>query len=106
MGTYRDSLIAAMVVFLLINTLAISARLYVRLRLLTRAIGLDDLMLCLVFVSPPETWPLFTHPRGYLPGWVDGLLIHLQSSEIESTERIRDSLRLGVRIYVLGIRGS
>lgn len=53
MGTYRDSLIAAMVVFLVINTLAIAARLYVRIRLLTRAIGLDDLMLCLVFVSFP-----------------------------------------------------
>lgn len=106
MGTYRDSLIAAMVVFLVINTLAISARLYVRMRLLTRAIGLDDLMLCLVFVSFPITWSLFVCPRGYLPGWVHDLLIHFQSSEIECTERIRDTLRLGVRIYVLGIRGS
>lgn len=53
MGSYRDSLIAAMVVFLVINTLAIAARLYVRIRLLTRAIGMDDLMLCLVFVSLP-----------------------------------------------------
>lgn len=49
MGNYRDKLIAAMVVFLVINTLAIGARLYVRVKLLTRAIGIDDLMLCLVF---------------------------------------------------------
>ena len=66
MGTHRDSLIAAMVVFLVINTLAMAARLYVRLRLLTRAIGLDDLILCLVFVSSPVTWPTFTYPRGCL----------------------------------------
>lgn len=51
MGSYRDNLIAAMVVFLVINTAAISARLYVRVKLLTRAIGMDDFMLCLVFVS-------------------------------------------------------
>jgi hypothetical protein len=63
MGTYRDNLIAAMVVFLVINTLAIAARLYVRIKLLTRAIGMDDFMLCLVFVSFPVAWPLFVYPR-------------------------------------------
>lgn len=63
MGSYRDNLIAAMVVFLVINTLAIAARLYVRIRLLTRAIGMDDLMLCLVFVCFSVALPLFArHP--------------------------------------------
>lgn len=71
MGTYRDSLIAAMVVFLVINTLAIGARLYVRIKLLTRAIGLDDLMLCITFVSVSLPLPLFRLPLRKL-GWIPG----------------------------------
>lgn len=63
MGTYRDNLIAAMVVFLVINTAAIAARLYVRVKLLTRAIGMDDLMLCLVFVSSTMALPYSAYRR-------------------------------------------
>lgn len=103
MGTYRDSLIAAMVVFLVINTLAISARLYVRIKLLTRAIGLDDLMLCLVFVSVSLALPPFDYPRGSLAG--RRAMVGIDFADIKSAEWVCHSLRLGVRIYVLGIRG-
>lgn len=65
MGNYRDNLVAAMVVFLVINTAAIAARLYVRVKLLTRAIGMDDLMLCLVFVSSTVALAPFAYRRGF-----------------------------------------
>lgn len=98
MGTYRGSLIAAMVVFLVINSLAIAARLFVRMRLLTRAFGLDDFALCLVFVSFPVAC-VFSRRMS--------LLSEPPSSraDIGGIDWLRDSLRLGVRINVLGLRG-
>lgn len=51
MTTYRDSLIVAMVLFLLLDTAVIGARLLVRTRLLSRAFGRDDFILCLTYVS-------------------------------------------------------
>lgn len=95
-----------MVVFLVINTLAIAARLYVRMRLLTRAFGVDDTILCLVFVSFPRLGRFSHTLEATHLGRSLAFLILLHFSNIKFTERIRDSLRLGVRIYVLGIRGS
>ncbi|XXH05757.1 hypothetical protein Hte_012193 [Hypoxylon texense] len=51
MAGYRDNLIAAMTVFLVVDTLAITARLYVRIRMLTRGFGLDDVVLLLTYIG-------------------------------------------------------
>lgn len=51
MTTYRDSLIVAMVLFLFLDTLVIGARVFVRTRILSRAFGRDDFVLCLTYVS-------------------------------------------------------
>lgn len=50
---HRDDLIAAMAVFLVVDTLAIAARLYVRTKMLTRGFGLDDVVLILTYVTLP-----------------------------------------------------
>ncbi|KAI1771682.1 integral membrane protein [Hypoxylon cercidicola] len=51
MGGYRDNLIAAMTVFLVVDTLAMTARLYVRTKMLTRGFGLDDVVLLLTYIG-------------------------------------------------------
>lgn len=51
MTTYRDSLIVAMAMFLCLDTAVVAARLYVRTRVLSRAFGRDDFVLCLTYVS-------------------------------------------------------
>ncbi|KAI0012050.1 integral membrane protein [Xylariaceae sp. FL0662B] len=48
---YRGDLIAAMVVFLILDGAAVAARLYVRTRMLTRGLGWDDFVLCLTFLA-------------------------------------------------------
>ncbi|KAI1378932.1 integral membrane protein [Hypoxylon crocopeplum] len=48
---YRDDLIAAMVVFLIVDSAAISARLYVRIMMLTRGFGWDDVFLILTYIG-------------------------------------------------------
>ncbi|KAI0112907.1 hypothetical protein F4814DRAFT_419871 [Daldinia grandis] len=48
---HRDDLIAAMVVFLVVDTLAIAARLYVRTKMLTRGFGFDDVVLILTYIG-------------------------------------------------------
>ncbi|KAI1648820.1 uncharacterized protein F4817DRAFT_55577 [Daldinia loculata] len=48
---HRDDLIAAMAVFLVVDTLAIAARLYVRTKMLTRGFGLDDVVLILTYIG-------------------------------------------------------
>ncbi|KAI1803785.1 hypothetical protein F4811DRAFT_318935 [Daldinia bambusicola] len=48
---HRNDLIAAMIVFLIVDTLAIAARLYVRLKMLTRGFGLDDVVLLLTYLG-------------------------------------------------------
>lgn len=50
MSSYKGSLIAAMSVFLILDTVAVVARVYVR-TLLIRGFGWDDAILCLSFVS-------------------------------------------------------
>ncbi|CAN8098800.1 unnamed protein product [Discula destructiva] len=51
MTTYRDSLIIAMALFLCLDTAVIAARLFVRTRVLSRAFGRDDFVLCLTYVG-------------------------------------------------------
>ncbi|KAI1417202.1 integral membrane protein [Hypoxylon sp. FL1857] len=51
MGSHRDDLIAAMVVFLVVDTIVIAARLYVRTRMLTRGFGWDDVMLIVTYLG-------------------------------------------------------
>ncbi|KAJ4394389.1 hypothetical protein N0V93_003606 [Gnomoniopsis smithogilvyi] len=51
MTTYRESLIVAMALFLLLDTIVIGARLYVRTRILSRAFGRDDFVLCLTYIG-------------------------------------------------------
>ncbi|KAI1101520.1 integral membrane protein [Jackrogersella minutella] len=46
---HREDLIVAMVVFLIVDTTAIAARLYVRTKMLTRGFGLDDVVLILTY---------------------------------------------------------
>ncbi|ROW04798.1 hypothetical protein VMCG_04914 [Cytospora schulzeri] len=48
MGSYKNSLIAAMSVFLILDTVAVAARVYVR-TMLIRGFGYDDAFLCLSF---------------------------------------------------------
>lgn len=50
---HREDLIAAMVVFLIVDSAAIAARLYVRTKMLTRGFGLDDVVLIITFVTSP-----------------------------------------------------
>lgn len=49
---YRDDIIAALVVFLILDGAAVGARLYVRTKMLTRGFGWDDTALCITFVRP------------------------------------------------------
>ncbi|KAI1392166.1 uncharacterized protein F4822DRAFT_117424 [Hypoxylon trugodes] len=48
---HREDLIAAMVVFLVVDTIAIAARLYVRIKMLTRGFGWDDVVLLLTYIG-------------------------------------------------------
>ncbi|KAI0894414.1 integral membrane protein [Annulohypoxylon nitens] len=48
---HREDLIAAMVVFLIVDSIAIAARLYVRTKMLTRGFGLDDVVLIITFIG-------------------------------------------------------
>ncbi|KAI1475759.1 hypothetical protein F4774DRAFT_271186 [Daldinia eschscholtzii] len=48
---HRGDLIAAMAVFLIVDTFAIAARLYVRIKMLTRGFGLDDVVLILTYLG-------------------------------------------------------
>lgn len=50
MNSYKRSIIAAMSIFLILDTIAVAARIYVR-TLLIRGFGWDDATLCLSFVS-------------------------------------------------------
>lgn len=59
MTTYKNSLIAAMSVFLILDTVAVAARVYVR-TILIRGFGYDDAFLCLSFVCSLFTLPLLT----------------------------------------------
>lgn len=51
MSYYKSSLIAAMTVFLILDTIAVAARVYVR-TMLINGFGYDDAFLCLSFVGP------------------------------------------------------
>ncbi|OTA95402.1 hypothetical protein M434DRAFT_28907 [Hypoxylon sp. CO27-5] len=51
MGSYRDNLMAAMVVFLVVDTIVMAARLYVRTKMLTRGFGWDDVMLIVTYLG-------------------------------------------------------
>ncbi|KAI2467868.1 hypothetical protein F4781DRAFT_423054 [Annulohypoxylon bovei var. microspora] len=48
---HRDDLIAAMAVFLIVDSIAIAARLYVRIKMLTRGFGLDDVVLIITYIG-------------------------------------------------------
>ncbi|KAI2619669.1 integral membrane protein [Hypoxylon sp. NC1633] len=48
---HREDLLAAMVVFLIVDSVAISARLYVRTKMLTRGFGWDDVLLILTYIG-------------------------------------------------------
>ncbi|KAI0458641.1 hypothetical protein F5B21DRAFT_458874 [Xylaria acuta] len=50
MGSHRDSLFAAAVVFLVLNSIVVFARVYVRTRVV-RSFGWDDFVLCLTYVG-------------------------------------------------------
>ncbi|KAL7621182.1 hypothetical protein AAE478_008499 [Parahypoxylon ruwenzoriense] len=51
MGSHRDDLIAAMSVFLIVDAAVVAARLYVRIKMLTRGFGWDDVALCLTYIG-------------------------------------------------------
>jgi hypothetical protein len=51
MGSHRDGLIAAAVVFLVLDTTVVLARVYVRTKVIIRGFGWDDFVLCLTYVS-------------------------------------------------------
>ncbi|KAI5867669.1 integral membrane protein [Durotheca rogersii] len=51
MGSHREDLIAAMSVFLVLDAVAVAARLYVRTKMITRGFGLDDVVLCLTYIG-------------------------------------------------------
>ncbi len=53
MGSHHDSLFAAAVVFLVLNSIVVFARVYVRTVVIPRAFGWDDFVLCLTYVSMP-----------------------------------------------------
>ncbi|CAJ2512843.1 Uu.00g009620.m01.CDS01 [Anthostomella pinea] len=48
---WLDSLIAAMVVFLILDGVAVAARVYVRTKMQTRGFGIDDIALCLTYTG-------------------------------------------------------
>lgn len=50
MPFYRDSIIAALVAFLLLDGVAMAGRIYVRTKLISRGFGFDDVALCLTYV--------------------------------------------------------
>ncbi|KAI0489666.1 hypothetical protein F4859DRAFT_161020 [Xylaria cf. heliscus] len=50
MGSYHDSLFGAAVLFLVLNTIVVFARVYVRTRVV-RSFGWDDFVLCLTYVG-------------------------------------------------------
>ncbi|KAI1092824.1 integral membrane protein [Rostrohypoxylon terebratum] len=47
----REDLVAAMAVFLIVDSIAIAARLYVRTKMLTRGFGLDDVVLIITYIG-------------------------------------------------------
>ncbi|KAI0443363.1 hypothetical protein F4803DRAFT_328634 [Xylaria telfairii] len=51
MGSHRDSLFAAAVLFLVLNSIVVFARVYVRTRIVVRGFGWDDFVLCLTYVG-------------------------------------------------------
>ncbi|KAI1504617.1 integral membrane protein [Biscogniauxia marginata] len=51
MGGHRDSIIAALVAFLVLDGAAVAARVYVRTKLITRGFGLDDCALALTYLG-------------------------------------------------------
>ncbi|KAK6075476.1 integral membrane family protein [Seiridium cupressi] len=51
MPFYRDSIIAALVVFLVLDGAAMAGRVFVRTKLITRGFGYDDAALCLTFLG-------------------------------------------------------
>ncbi|KAI0593718.1 integral membrane protein [Biscogniauxia sp. FL1348] len=51
MGSHRDSILAALIVFLVLDGAAVGARLYVRTKLITRGFGLDDCALLLTYLG-------------------------------------------------------
>ena len=53
MAFYRDSVIAALVTFLVLDGAAVAARLYTRTRIVSRGFGWDDAALCLTYVRLP-----------------------------------------------------
>ena len=63
---YRASLISAMVTFLVVDAVTMVGRIYVRTKMITRALWLDDFVLILTYVSLPFTlsiahwltWPM------------------------------------------------
>ena len=52
---YRARLISAMVTFLVVDAVTMVGRIYVRTKMITRALWLDDFALILTYVSPPFT---------------------------------------------------
>lgn len=62
MSFYKNSLIAAMSVFLILDTVAVAARVYVR-TMMIRGFGYDDAVLCLSFVG--QTSIHFLHLTRY-----------------------------------------
>ncbi|KAI0913205.1 hypothetical protein F4823DRAFT_85218 [Ustulina deusta] len=51
MGSHHDSLFAAAVVFLVLNSIVVFARVYVRTVVIPRAFGWDDFVLCLTYAG-------------------------------------------------------
>lgn len=50
MGSHRDSLVAAMVILLVLDIVAMGSRMYVRTKLIKHSFGRDDALLCLTMV--------------------------------------------------------
>ncbi|GAP84925.1 putative integral membrane protein [Rosellinia necatrix] len=51
MGSHRDSLFAAAVLFLVLDSTVVFARVYVRTRVVIRGFGWDDFVLCLTYIG-------------------------------------------------------
>ncbi|KAJ8117441.1 hypothetical protein ONZ43_g4207 [Nemania bipapillata] len=51
MGSHRDSLLAAAILFLVLDSIVVFARVYVRTRVVTRGFGWDDFVLCLTYIG-------------------------------------------------------
>ncbi|KAI1351450.1 hypothetical protein F5Y01DRAFT_283186 [Xylaria sp. FL0043] len=51
MGSHHDSLFAAAVLFLVLNTIVVFARIYVRTIVIPRGFGWDDFVLCLTYIG-------------------------------------------------------